>query len=244
MIRALWAAAWSAARLDGEGLQRWKATPGNLAWSLALLALVSFLGALGDAAASASPQPTGPAAWERQEALLASIQSTLARSPLPIDAQHELARNLAAWLDLRRELDGLPRPLGRQASQVWHGLAHAFTAPYRRLALWLPYSLMVLSAARALGGRALLTEMLGTTALYAVPHLLDMLHGVPVLGPLLGLIALVWGAAVYVKATAAANELDTPRAVLAVVLPGLVAITLALVLLSLLVVGGRVAAWW
>ena len=244
MIRALWAAASSAARLDDEGLRRWKARPGNLAWGLALLALVSFLGALGGMVASTSPPPTGPTAWERQEALVASVQSTLARSPLPIDAQHELVRNLAAWLDLRRELDGLPRPLGRQASHVWQGLAHAFSAPYRRLALWLPYSLMVLATARALGGRALLTEMLGTTALYVVPHLLDVLHGVPVLGPFLGLIALAWGALVYLKATMIANELDAPRAVLAAVLPGLVAITLALVLLSLAAVGGRVAAWW
>jgi hypothetical protein len=61
--------------------------------------------------------------------------------------------------------------------------------------------------------------MLGATAVYSVPHLLELLGFIPCLGGLLGLAAGLWGLAVYVKAVAAANDFPLGRAILATVLP-------------------------
>ena len=67
--------------------------------------------------------------------------------------------------------------------------------------------------------------MLGATALYAVPHGLDILGFVPCLGGVLGLVATVWGIAIYVKALAVANDFSTSRAIVATVVPALIGMT-------------------
>jgi hypothetical protein len=51
---------------------------------------------------------------------------------------------------------------------------------------------------------------------------LDILGDVRCIGGLLGLVATVWGIAIYVKALAVANDFDLGRAVVATVVPGLV----------------------
>lgn len=233
----LWLAMRGALHLDGPALRRWQDLPGSLGWGLALLLAVSLLVSAAQAAGSNGAQRP-VAERERQQEAVESLADTLSQSPLSTDAQYEVTSNLAAWLGLRHELEGLPRPLGRQVSRTWLDMQRALALPYRRLALWLPYSLLVLAVARALGGRGTLTGLLSVSALYVVPHLLDILRPLPILGPLLGMAAFVWGAAIYVRATAVVNDLDTPRALLAVALPGLVVVTLGLVLLA------GVAVYW
>jgi hypothetical protein len=61
---------------------------------------------------------------------------------------------------------------------------------------------------------------------------------VPCLGGLLGVVATVWGIAIYVKALAVANEFTIGRAIVATLLPALVIIVLSgLGLLALLIAG-------
>ena len=71
---------------------------------------------------------------------------------------------------------------------------------------------------------------------------MDLLSFVPCLGALLGLVATVWGIAIYVKAVAIANDFSLGRALAAVLIPALVGIGLALlgalVLLILVLVSG------
>ena len=145
-----------------------------------------------------------------------------------------MTRNIVAGLDWLDQWQRLPRPLGRQASDLLQGLQRAISAPYRRLAIWLPYTLLVFALARALGGRATLQGMLGASALYVLPHLLDPLRGLPLWGPLVGLVTFSWGVAIYVKAIAVVNELDLGRTLLAALLPALIALTMALLLLRIL----------
>jgi hypothetical protein len=57
---------------------------------------------------------------------------------------------------------------------------------------------------------------------------LSILDVVRCLGGLLGLVAAVWGIAIYVKALAVANEFSIGRAIVAAVAPALVGAALAL----------------
>ncbi|HOG48321.1 MAG TPA: hypothetical protein PLB78_16960, partial [Anaerolineae bacterium] len=120
-----------------------------------------------------------------------------------------------------------------EAGCALQGLQLATTAPYRRLALWLPYTLAVCAAARALGGRAGPAQMLAATSLYALPHLLDPLLAVPGLEGLARPVLFLWGAAIYLRAWAAASRLGGPRALLAVALPGLAAVTVVMVVMAI-----------
>jgi hypothetical protein len=228
----LWAAAWGALGLKRETLVRGPAQR-RLAYGLALLLGISLLAGLVDGAAWAHARVDPWALRERRARAVQALDDELSRSPLPPDAQIELTRNLAAWLDLQGELEGLPRPLGRGAGYALAGLERAVAAPYRRLAVWLPYTLVVFALARALGGRASLAQMLGATSLYAVPHLLDVLRPLPWLGPAAGLAAFGWGAVIYVKATAAANDLGPVQSILVTALPAMALLTVGLIALGI-----------
>jgi len=126
----------------------------------------------------------------------------------------------------------LPQPLGRLSQS----LGAFLSLPFSRLAGWMGYGIWVLLVAKLLGGRATAGQMLGATALYAVPHILDILGIVPCLGGLLGLVATVWGIAIYVKALAVANDFTIGRAIAATVVPAIFFAVLALLGLLLILI--------
>jgi len=86
------------------------------------------------------------------------------------------------------------------------------------------------------------SQMLGTTALYAVPHILDVLSVVPCVGGVAGLVAALWGVAIYVKAVSVANHFSLGRAAVATLLPTILGAAAALVglllVITLAAVGG------
>jgi len=92
------------------------------------------------------------------------------------------------------------------------------------------YTLWVLLAAKVLGGQAHLQNMLGMTALQFLPSLLLVLQPIPYVGPIASAIAFVWGALIYIKATAVANDMLTIRGFLAAILPLVVLIALILII--------------
>lgn len=128
--------------------------------------------------------------------------------------------------------------------------------PLAWLGAWAWYALWVTLFARLLGGRAMLERMLAATSLFVVPHLLGLigglltlLSGIQVAGAcfgllnmLMGFVAWAWGIAVYVKATAAANEFSLGKATLATILPVLLVVLLAMLLASMAVIGIVVSA--
>jgi hypothetical protein len=67
-----------------------------------------------------------------------------------------------------------------------------------------------------------LNPFFGLTALYAVPNLIRILGFIPILGPVLSLIALLWGAAVYVRSVQVSQEFSGGKAVLITLLPVLI----------------------
>jgi len=118
----------------------------------------------------------------------------------------------------------LPRPVGT----LLESLGGFLSLPFGRLAGWLGYAIWVLLIAKLLGGRATVAQMLGVTLLYVVPHFLDFLGFVPCLGPVLWVVATVWGIAIYVKAVAVANDFGIERAIAATAIPALAGMVLAL----------------
>ena len=78
----------------------------------------------------------------------------------------------------------------------------------------------------------------------AATHSISTTTIIPCLGAILGFIAFIWGLAIYVKATAVANELSLGRALLAAILPAAVLIglvSLVVIPLILLIVIAAVA---
>jgi len=133
----------------------------------------------------------------------------------------------------------LPAPIGN----LFEAVGKFVSYPFGWISTWMFYGLLVLVFAKLMGGRATIQQMLGTTSLVAVPHLLDLFAFIPCLGSLLGLVAFLWGLVIYVKGTAVANEFGLGKAVLAVLLPVIIVFLLVMALILIVVVmvttGGR-----
>jgi len=95
---------------------------------------------------------------------------------------------------------------------------------------WLFYGALMLFAANALGGSAKMRDFYGTVALYVVPGLLGILSPVRCIGGLLGLVGLIWGIVIYVKATSVVSDLDLGRATVAVLAPAIVLFLLGILI--------------
>ena len=131
----------------------------------------------------------------------------------------------------------MPKPVGWLLQDIGAFLS----LPFARLAGWFGYAVWVILVAKLLGGRATIAQALGATALYAVPHVLDLLGLVPCLGGILGLAATVWGIAIYVKALSVANEFTIGRAVAATVVPAVAFVGLSVLGFLVILVLGLVA---
>jgi hypothetical protein len=170
---------------------------------------------------------------------LLGFMPTEARQQLP-----EIARMVKTWIAAGVEISTLdttlPRPLGAllQALGSWLSLpftASGFPLSVVSMVTWLGYGLWVMLLAKLLGGRGTLAGFLGTSALYAVPHVLSFFAWIPCLGAILSLVAFLWGIVIYVKATVVSHELSLGRAIVAVFVP--MAVILLLVVVGAVLVG-------
>ncbi len=151
----------------------------------------------------------------------------------------QIEENMQFSLEIGRKVEAmptiLPKPLDRtfQAIGTWVSKPFAGSSlPLGAAALgtWLGYGIWVMVCAKLLGGRGSLVGFFGATATYAVPHLLNVFGLVPVLGTVVSVIAYFWGLALYVKGTAVSHQLSTERALLAVLLPALIALVILIIL--------------
>jgi hypothetical protein len=141
-----------------------------------------------------------------------------------VNAGFQMGANIAR---IAQQTTPLPAPVGDLFKAVGNFLSY----PWGRIGGWMFYSILVLIIAKLMGGAATVQEMLGVSALYSIPHLLDALGFIPCAGFLLGVVAFFWGLVIYVKATAVANRFTTGKAVVAVVLPSAVLFLISLILL-------------
>jgi hypothetical protein len=142
--------------------------------------------------------------------------------------------NVKAGMAMGKQIAGVVEqttPAPMSAVALFEALGKWLSWPFSWIALWLLWGVLTLLFARMLGGTATIQRMLAVTSLVAAPHVLDVFGWVACAGPLIGLLAWLWGVVVYVKATAVANRTGVGVALLAVALPVLIPLVLALALL-------------
>lgn len=144
-------------------------------------------------------------------------------------------------------------PLPHPVRVVFQQIGVMVSYPFGWLSSLLLYGALVHIAARLLGGRGTIAQMLGLTALTVAPYILSavsvILNAIPYAGGcltfLIGLVEFFWGIVIYVKGTAVAHEMSGGRALMAVLLPIIVAVLVALLVLVLFIIlivastGGR-----
>lgn len=147
---------------------------------------------------------------------------------LPPGFEREIIAYMRIGMGIGFDIESLPTQWPEPVGRVLQDLGAFLSLPFSRLAGWMGYSLWVLLVAKLMGGRATVSQMLGATALYAVPHVLDFLGFVSCLGPTLGLVTTVWGIAIYVKALTVASDFSIGRAITATIVPALIIAALSL----------------
>ena len=153
---------------------------------------------------------------------------------VPPTVLQQIRQGFETGTEIAARIEALPTPIPRPIGRGLEALGRWLSQPFQgglplaaaTLGTWLGYGIWVMLFAKLLGGRGDLAGFFGTTSLFALPHVLNIFGPLPYLGAITGLIAYIWGGAIYVKATAVSHELTLGRALLAVILP--VAILLAL----------------
>jgi len=157
----------------------------------------------------------------------------------------EFMQAMNSGLDIARGIAGLPTRLPRPVTTLFEALGGWLSRPLAMLGGFLGYGIWVMLAAKLLGGKGRLQEFLGVAAVSSAPYLLLVLERVPCLGPLLKIVAWVWGTIIWVVATAVTHGWAMPRTgeegeiadyqiewdkpILAVILPALAVGLLALI---------------
>jgi hypothetical protein len=150
----------------------------------------------------------------------------------------QIKENMRFGFDIARKIEAMPTILPKPVDRVFQAIGEWASKPFAgsglplgaaALGTWLGYGIWVMLFAKLLGGRSTLAGFFGVTALYAVPHTLTFFAFVPVLGGILGFLAYFWGLAIYVKGTAVSHQLSIARALLAVLLPALVALLVMII---------------
>ncbi|MFN2137287.1 MAG: hypothetical protein ACK2UK_15110 [Candidatus Promineifilaceae bacterium] len=149
--------------------------------------------------------------------------------------------NFSKGMQIAVDIVNLPAPLPRSLSAALQALGDWVSAALSGIGPWLSYGAFVLLFAKLAGGRGILNEFYGLTALVAVPAVLRIFSFVPFVGPLLAFIALVWGVVIYVRAVQISQELSPGKAFLVAFLPALIVIGL-LICFGAVGVGGLISA--
>lgn len=164
---------------------------------------------------------TPEAAAEFQEQFL-----TIFNQFQPPDVDDEFLRqfqqNFEFGINMGVQLDQLPTPLPRPIAAFFQAAGAWITAALGNIGPWLGYGAIVLLFAKLAGGRGVANAFFGLTALYAVPNLLRIFSFLPLLGPVIGLIALIWGLMVYIRAVQISQDFTGAKAVLITILPILI----------------------
>jgi len=226
--------------LEDEILLEFKRHRDVFARGLLIFVTVSLIVGLVNSGIALGRQLTQPPLEVQQKRFEEGLSQALAGIPIT-SPEAEQALNMsieyarAAW-SIGAKIAQLPTPLPEPAGAIFRALARFLSAPFGRMAGWMFYALIVLLAAKILGGRATVQEMLGCTALYIVPHLINVVTFIQCIGAVLWITSTIWGIIIYIKAVAIANEFDTGRALLAVALPILIVLFLALLALVILLI--------
>jgi len=145
--------------------------------------------------------------------------------------------NLKAGFKIAEDVAKVPTPLPWPWGSILEFLGSTASIPFAWLSSLILYGIFVQIFSRALGGQASVGQFFGSIALARAPHLISVLHFIPCVGLLLGVLAAIWGFLIYVHGTAVSQRFSHGRAILAILLPLIVLFLLfALFVLFLILV--------
>jgi hypothetical protein len=127
--------------------------------------------------------------------------------------------NLKAGFKIAEDVAKVPTPLPWPWGSIFEFLGRMASVPFAWLSSLILYGIFVHIFSRALGGQASVGQFFGSVALARAPHLISILHFIPCVGPLLGVLAAIWGFLIYIHGTAVSQRFGHGRALLAVLLP-------------------------
>jgi hypothetical protein len=127
--------------------------------------------------------------------------------------------NLKAGFKIAEDVAKVPTPLPWPWGSIFEFLGRMASVPFAWLSSLILYGIFVHIFSRALGGQASVGQFFGSVALARAPHLISILHFIPSVGPLLGVLAAIWGFLIYIHGTAVSQRFGHGRALLAVLLP-------------------------
>ena len=217
--------------LRDEAFQEFKTSPRVFERGLLIVLVVALLvGLVNLAAGLISDLRRLPV--QREQVKRAVIESFQRGATYPADPElaDMIETYIEAGIDIGFDIAALPTPLPRPVGTALQRAGAALSTPFLYLSGWtLFYTVLVLLAAKILGGQASVQKMLGCTALHVIPYILNVLGPIPWLGGLARAVAFIWGVLIFVKATAVANDITTERGLLATILPCAVALALILI---------------
>jgi hypothetical protein len=222
-------------RLDDAPFEAQRAAPDGVARGITFLVTLALaVGLVMGAAQFLGQAGTDPAGEvERATSSISGIIDMLATAGLFGDPEtaDQIKESIRAGLAMGTEVADVAQattPAPSPIPQLFRAVGAWLSWPFSWLALWLTWGVITLIFARLLGGTATIQQMLATTALVAAPHLLDALGWIPCFGALIGVLAWIWAAVVFVKATAVANRISVPAALAAVFLPLLIPVAIGI----------------
>jgi hypothetical protein len=220
--------------LDTAAYEEWRERPNLFLRGIVLIMAVSLVAGLVSFAVDLVNR-VRPVDMNRiQEEIDRSLEQQFRWNPAWQDMDPEAREMMEEMMDvivpMIRDLVSIEAPLPRGIAGFFQALGSWISRALGAIGGWLFYGALVLVAVNLLGGSAKLGEFLGMVSLYVLPGLLGLLGPVPCLGGVLGLIALVWGIVVYVKAVSVATGLDTGKSILAVFAPIVVLLLLGILL--------------
>ncbi len=101
------------------------------------------------------------------------------------------------------------------------------------LGLWIANGAAVLAVAHVFGAQTTLQRFFSTTAYAFLPLVLLTLTPIPCVGPLAGLLALIWAALIYFNAVRSVTGLEMHKVVISALLPGVILILAVLLALAM-----------
>ena len=237
MIKEVLRTARGALLLDEETIVKFKTSHNVFGRGVLFIVIVSLVVSLVGSVVQLVGGLTAPPFSVQRQSIEQEISRAFRTVPgMDVDMEM-LEEAIQDWasigLDIVESISQLPTPLPRPAGSILRAIGSAVSSPLLRLSGWMFFTLVVFVVAKLMGGRATVQEMLGTTALYIVPHIAGVLNPIACLRTLAWVVATVWGIIIYVRATAVANEIDNGRAALAVFLPVLVPVFLLMVTLTI-----------
>lgn len=183
----------------------------NMEQGFVLLLTVGFILGCAAGVAEAVKGPSAP------EEMVAEDMEGLEEMPSFIPYFDYYMKQMPKFVELAEKTEEMAQEKRNRALEIFGGTV--VSGAFMFLSTWLLLGAFVYLTAQWLGGTANLQATLAATSLWVVPYLLKVFEEVPYIGPLLSVVAFLWGVLIYVQAIRVTHGLEKTKAALALLLP-------------------------